>query len=159
VIRVAVQMSVNRKYDRGLIVLIVLVILAFAALQPRFTLRPDMPAEFADLQSIPPKKRPAEEKIARAYWNCAVTQIQWSYGYGRRLPDDAPPEFAVQADELASQANDPATRDRYWLGLQRVWYLPSTWNKTYGWDATAMKRSLQAAGQWMESQARKITGL
>ena len=153
-------MSVNRKYDRAAIVVIVLVIVAYAAFQPKFRLRSDMPAEFLDeSSSMPAKKRAAEEKIAMAYWRCAVNQIQWTYGYGHRLPDDPPAEFVVNLPEFDPEASDAATRDRYWRRLQRVWYLPSTWDKSYGWDLNSMTSSLQSAGQWLESLVRRITCL
>jgi hypothetical protein len=153
-------MPVNRKYDITAIVVIVLAIVGYAAFQPKFRLRSDMPTEFLDESStMPAKKRAAEEKIAQAYWRCAVNQIQWTFGYGHRLPESPPVEFTVDIPEFGAAASDAATRDRYWRRLQRVWYLPSAWEKSYGWDLNAMTSSLKSAGQWLESQTRKITGL
>src|SRR5437868_2294947 len=153
-------MLVNRKYDRAAVVIILLALLAYAAVQPKFTLRSDMPAEFVDETSaMPVKKRVLEEKTAKAYWNCAVTQMQWTYGYGHRLPEDPPSEFVINVPELGPAANDPGTRDRYWRRLQRVWYVPTSWKKSSGLDVNAMTASLQSAGQWLESQVRSITGL
>jgi hypothetical protein len=153
-------MPVYRKYDRAAVVVIVVAIVSYAAFQPQFRVRPDAPAEFLDeSRSMPASRRTAEEKIARAYWRCAVTQIQWTYGYGHRLPDNPPAEFVISASEVGPAANDTAMRDRYWRRLQRAWYLPNSWQKSYGWDLNAMGGSLQSAGRWLESQVRKITGL
>lgn len=152
-------MSVNRKYDKAAILLIV-VLVGFFAFQPRFRLREDMPSEFvSDLGSVPSKQRAAEEKIARAYWHCAVTQTQWTYGYGQRLPESPPAEFNVDPTELGPESIQTATRERYWKHLQHVWYLPTAWNKTYAWDVNAVTSSLDSAGAWLESQLARLTGI
>jgi len=83
-------MLVNRKYDKATILIIAAGLLAYASFQPKFRLRTALPREFIDESSSwPAEKRVSEEKVARAYWNCAVTQIQWKYGYGHRLPQDS----------------------------------------------------------------------
>jgi hypothetical protein len=151
-------MAVNLKYDRIFIVLLVLGIVAYAAFQPQLRLKGPMPTEFLDETRLMVKKRTAEEQIANAYWKIAVTQVQWKYGYGYRLPDSPPPEFNVNVPELGPAASDPAYRLRYWRSLQRVWTLPSAWEKSYAWDLNAMTRSLQSAGRWLESQAQGLIG-
>jgi hypothetical protein len=152
-------MLVNRKYDKATILIIAAGFLAYASFQPRFRLRTALPREFIDESSSwPAEKRVSEEKVARAYWNCAVTQIQWKYGYGHRLPQDLPPEFAVSTEELGPTAGDPATRARYWRKLQQVWYLPSIWEKAYGWDLTSITSSLRSGGEWLQHQIQRITG-
>src|SRR5438270_5589661 len=115
------EMLVNRKYDKATNLIIAAGLLAYASFQPKFRLRTALPREFIDESSSwPGEKRVSEEKVARAYWNCAVTQIQWKYGYGHRLPQDLPLEFAVQ-----------------------VWYLPSIWEKDDGWDVLSITNSLR----------------
>ncbi len=100
-------MLVNRKYDKATILIIAAGLLAYASFQPKFRLRTALPREFIDESSSwPAEKRVSEEKVARAYWNCAVTQIQWKYGYGHRLPQDLPLEFAVSTEELGPTADD-----------------------------------------------------
>jgi hypothetical protein len=106
---------------------------AYQSLSPIYRLRPVMPPEFMDAPSSwPPEKRAAEESLARAYWDCAVNVIQWRYGYGYRLPQDPPSDFIISS--LGEAPADPVIRARYWLMLQRVWYVPDNWTKSYRWD-------------------------
>ncbi|PYX62171.1 MAG: hypothetical protein DMG74_21510 [Acidobacteria bacterium] len=152
-------MLVNRKYDKATILIIAAGLLAYASFQPKFRLRTALPREFIDESSSwPAEKRVSEEKVARAYWNCAVTQIQWKYGYGHRLPQDVPPEFAVSTEELGPTADDPATRARFWRKLRQVWYLPSIWEKDYGWVLPPITNSLRSGGEWLQHQIQRITG-
>ena len=72
-------MAVHRKHDIMAIVALVLCIVAYASFRSEFRLRAQMPAEFFDASRVPANKRISEEKIARAYWKCAVTQVQWKY--------------------------------------------------------------------------------
>ena len=103
------------------------------SLSPIYRLRPVMPADFVDApSSSTAEKRAAEQSLARAYWDCAVNQIQWRYGYGYRLPQDPPSDFIITS--LGESSADPLIRARYWLMLQRVWYVPDNWTKSYRWD-------------------------
>src|SRR3954470_8208053 len=72
---------VRRKYDIPAIVGLVLVLVSIASFRSEFRLRPEMPVEFLDGKPMAPKERAFEERVARAYWNCAVEQVQWKYGY------------------------------------------------------------------------------
>ncbi len=150
-------MAVHRRYDVLAVVAAVVGLLAYASFHPEFHLRPQMPVEFFDASKVPQPQRAAEERIARAYWNCAVNDVQWKYGYARRLPDEPPPEFAGSAVELAS-ATDSVTRARYWQRLRDVWGISSIWNEHYEFDASSVKTSVQSAGQWLERLMRRITG-
>ena len=120
-----------------LVVLLVAVgLFAEASFSPIYRLRATMPPEFIDAPSSwPAEKRATEERIARAYWDCAVNEIQWRYGYGYRLPQDPPSDFIVTSLNLGEASGDPVIRARYWLMLQRVWYVPDNWTKSYHWDA------------------------
>ncbi len=134
-------------------------IVIYASFQPTFRLKHDMPQGFMDEPSSwSPQKRAQEEKIGRAYWQCALDNVQWNYGYGHRLPDNPPPEFLVTAKEVGTAAADTESRVRYWHNLERVWDLPTTWEKTYGFDLNSMSASLQAAGARLENFLRRITG-
>jgi hypothetical protein len=120
-----------------LIIFVVLLVaaglFAMQSVSPIYRLRPVMPPEFVDAPSSwPAEKRAAEEKLARAYWDCAVNEIQWRYGYGYRLPQDPPSDFVITS--LGEASADPVIRARYWLMLQRVWYVPDNWTKSYRWD-------------------------
>ena len=151
-------MLFTRKTVTLTFVAIVFGIVAYASFQPTFRLKQEMPAAFADESSSwPAQKRVQEEKIARAYWQCALSNVQWKYGYGQRLPDDPPPEFLVTAKDIGTAASDPGSRLRCWHNLQRVWYLPNIWEKRYGWDLNSMSASLQASGTQLEQFLRSKT--
>lgn len=103
--------------------------------QPIYRLRTNMPVDFMYVpDSWPAEKRAAEEKIARAYWDCAINTIQWRYGYNYRLPQEPPSDFIITSHDLKDAADDPEVRARYWNALQRLWYVPDNWTKSYQWD-------------------------
>lgn len=143
-------MLVNRKFD-AVIALIIVGLVGYAALQPQYRLRQDPPPEFLrEAHAMSPQKRASEEKVARAYWKCAVTDIQWHYGYAHRLPAYAPAEFTISNQEFGSVASDSATRTRYWNKLQEVWYMRTIWSKEYGWSFRSLSETFEAAGRWFE---------
>jgi hypothetical protein len=148
-------MAVHRKHDIAAILLVVLCIIAYASFRPKFRLRPDMPVEFFDASRWPPAKRASEEKIARAYWRCAVSEVQWKYGYAQRLPDDPPPEFSINVPDALKNS---ASRARYWERLREVWEISAIWQKQYEWNTISLRDSFQSAGQWLEEQMRRVTG-
>jgi hypothetical protein len=148
-------MAVHRKYDIAAIVVVVLCILAYASFRPKFRLRPEMPVEFFDASRLAPARRVSEERIANAYWKCAVSEVQWKYGYAQRLPDDPPAEFSVKALDAVDNA---AARVRYWKKLRELWGVTAIWQKQYEWNTISLRDSLQSAGKWLEEQMRRITG-
>ena len=149
-------MLVNRKFD-AIVAVAIVGLLAYATLQPQYRLRADAPPEFMrEAHAMPPQKRALEEKVARAYWNCAVTEIQWRYGYGHRLPQSAPAEFTISSPELGPTASDSDTRARYWNRLQEVWYMRTIWSKEYGWNFRSLSDSFEAAGRWFEEHIFRL---
>ncbi len=141
-------MAVHRRYDILAILLMVLLVLAYASVRSEFRLRTEMPREFFDAANFPPERRNHEEKIARAYWKCAVTQIQWKYGYAHRLPEEPPAEFVADGQAPA--------RARYWQELREVWMVSAVWHRQYEWNTISLNESLQSAGQWMERHMRRM---
>ena len=140
-------------------VIAVLGVVAYGSFQPTMHLKAAMPAGFVDeSRTLSPQMRVHEEKIARAYWQCAVNSVQWNYSYGHRLPDQPPAEFLLTAREIGTAASDTGSRLRYWHNLQRVWNLPSSWERVYGFDLNSMNTSLQASGAKLEAFLRRITG-
>ena len=137
----------------------VLGLVAYASFQPTLRLKSDIPKDFTDdSKSWSPQRRAQEERIARAYWQCALSNVQWNYGYGHRLPDDPPAEFLVTTKDVGTAAADTGSRLRYWHNLQRVWYVPTNWEKVYGFDLNSISVSLQAAGAKLELFLRRLTG-
>ena len=151
-------MAVDRRYDILVILAIVFGVAAYASVRSEFRLRSEMPAEFFDARVVPAPRRPAEERVARAYWKCAVTQIQWEYGYAHRLPEAPPPDFLVPVVEAGSLAADSAVRLRYWQKLREAWSVTTLWQRQYEWNTISLKESLQSAGQWLEQQMRRVVG-
>ena len=151
-------MAVRRKYDIVVIVALVLVVIAYGSFRAEFRLQPDMPVEFFDGSRLPRAKRAVEEKIAKAYWSCAVKQVQWKYGYAQRLPDEPPPEFSVSTSEIGPVAKDEAVRRHYWQQLRATWNVSSAWKTEYDWNTISFRQSLRAAGDWCSGVVRSLMG-
>jgi hypothetical protein len=150
----------RRGYDKILVPVLVLGAFLYFSIQPIFRVRPDMPREFFDAPSSwSPQMRASEEKIAQAYWNCVVKNVQWKYGYGYNLPPDPPAEFTIATLSPAWQAADSANRVRYWHKLQGVWYVSSIWSKSYEWNLSWLTDSLQSAYDWVRNRLWKLFSL
>ena len=147
-----------RKYDIAVIVGLVLVMISIASFRSEFRLQSDMPAAFFDGKRVAPAKRAAEEKIARAYWNCALEQVQWRYGYAHRLPEDPPEEFSVSAAQVGVLANDATVRRYYWQKLRAAWSDSSAWKVSWEWSFVAFRQSLRTGGDWWKEFVRSIVG-
>ena len=147
-------MIVNRKVDRLLILVLPLVFVVYLSTRPTYQLQEEPPPEFLRAQSDwPPKRRAAEEQLARAYWKCAVNAIEWRYAYGENLPNDPPPEFTSgETSPGGLRSEDAATaRGRYWQRLRRVWILPHVWRTNYSLSFAWVARLLTSFGDWATS--------
>lgn len=149
---------VRRKYDVAIIIGIVLVLLSFASFRSEFRLRRDMPTEFFDATRVPREKRSAEEKIAQAYWDCAVKEVQWKYGYAHRLPDDPPAEFKLSPADVGPIAKDETVRRNYWQKLRSTWNVSSAWKNQWEWSFFTFRESLRTGGDWWKELVRSIVG-
>ena len=149
---------VHRRYDIIAVVFTVICVAAYASIRSEFRLRREMPVEFFDASRIPASKRASEEKVARAYWKRAVTQVQWKYGYAHRLPDEPSDDFSLTTEEAGSAANDSALRARYWQRLRSLWAVSTMWEKRYEWNNDTLRNSLQSAGQWLTQFIQRIIG-
>jgi hypothetical protein len=152
------KMADQRRYDIWAILVTVLSIAAYASFRTEFRLREKMPVEFFDAMRVQPNKRAAEERIAKAYWQCAVKQIQWKYGYAHRLPQEAPAEFSLAAVQAGSGVEDPGARARYWEKLRAIWTVSSVWEKQYELNRISFSDSLRSGGAWLERHMRAIIG-
>jgi hypothetical protein len=151
-------MAHHRKYDIVIVIALVLLGIAYGSFSSEFRLRSDMPVEFFDGSRLPPAKRASEEKVAAAYWACAVKQVQWKYGYASRLPDDPPPEFSVSSSAVGPVANDEAVRRQYWLKLRATWNTAGAWKTQYQWSSISFRQSLRSAGDWWNEALRGLIG-
>src|SRR5207247_11272960 len=86
------MLFIRQKFDKALVLLILVVGFCLLSYRPISRITPEMPKEFLDISSIGnTRQRIAEERLANAYWDCVVTNIQWEYHYGFSLPH-APPK-------------------------------------------------------------------
>ena len=150
-------MLIRRKFDKVVMVAVGVGILVYASTRPKLRLRSEMPLEFVDApRSWPAEKREPEKTVARAYWNCAVTVIQWKYGFGSRLPPAPPQEFRIMAPDQREGATDADARLRYWRKLQQIWYLPSYWRKDYGRNLRWLTDPLKSAAKWLRDYVERF---
>jgi hypothetical protein len=148
----------RRKHDIAAIVVLVLALLAFASFRSEFRLVPDMPAGFFDAKRLPREQRAGEEKIAKAYWDCAVKQVQWKYGYAHRLPDEPPAEFSVSAAEAGQGGVDEKVRRYYWQKLRTTWNVSSVWKSQWEWNFVAFQESLRTGSDIWRDLMRSVVG-
>ena len=151
-------MALRRRHDVIIIAALILAAIAYGASRSEFRLRPDMPVEFFDGSKLAPQKRASERKIAQAYWNSAVKQVQWKYGYGSRLPIDPPPDFSVSTDEIGPMAKDEAVRRHYWEQLRAAWNLSSAWKTQYELSSISFRQTLQSGGERWGQVTRNMFG-
>lgn len=149
---------VHRKYDVAIIIGIVLVLLSLASFRSEFRLQSEMPKEFFDSTHVPREKRNSEEKIAKAYWGCAVKEVQWKYGYAHRLPDDPPAEFILSPADVGPIAKDETVRRYYWQKLRSTWNLSSAWKNQWELSFFTFRQSLRTGGDWWKELVRSIVG-
>ena len=148
----------GRKYDVAAIVILVLALLAFASFRSEFRLVSQMPPEFFDAKQFPRDRRVAEEQIAKAYWDCAVKQVQWKYGYAHRLPDEPPAEFSASASDVGPGANNEKVRRYYWQKLRTTWNVSSVWKSQWEWNFVAFRESLRTGSDLWRDLMRSVVG-
>ena len=147
-------MFYRRHSDKLIIPIMVGVALIVSSYRAKYHLRTDMPAGF--FQDTKSKKPSLDSKIAWAYWESALMEVQWKYPYSHPLPPDPPAEFHIDAQALGLPASDPAIRALYWHRLQQLWYQPETWQKDYGWDISWASDPLTSAGNWIKDESDRL---
>src|SRR5438093_7442337 len=125
-------------------------IFTFESNKETFRLKPEMPREFVDFSGAS-MQRAGEERIARAYWDCAMLRIQWKFAHGQHLPEEPPREFAVALPDSVGTTLDASSRIRYWRKLQSVWYMPTVWHKTYEWDFNWIMDWIEPTQAWLNN--------
>ena len=166
----------QRTLDRFLILVAPIALFVYASTRPIARLRADMPSQFPDVPaSATRKERAEEERRAQAYWNCALTFIQWRYTYGSPLPDDPPEEFRVGAQAATptegpigadtaanhhkerSQDQLGAARIRYWRRLRQVWLTPDGWKTSREWSTQWLTGPVAEGVKWIENYFSDLT--
>lgn len=141
--------------DKLLIPFLLVIVLFVTSYRAKYHLRSEMPVAFFE-QDRESRKPSLDQKIAWAYWESALMNVQWKYPYSHPLPVDPPAEFQVNAKALGPTASEPATRMLYWHHLQRVWYSPETWQKDYGWDFSWLGNPIAAGADWLRNAADRL---
>jgi hypothetical protein len=136
----------ERKFALWWVLLGVLVLLGSLSVRPVMRLQSVPPAGFAEVRpEWGAKRKISEERLAHAYWECAVGVVQWKYAYGTGLPEKPPPEFTLTGASLPPETLVPAdARLRYWRRLGKVWSDPKVWRKTYTWSPNLSFAALKA---------------
>jgi hypothetical protein len=147
----------RQKTDWLLVTLIIGGLFLYASYRPRFRLRPDMPPDFVD-QSGDASHNGGGRKIAQAYWDCLVKDIQWKYGFGRNLPGEPPVEFSLAMKDNGLVNEDSATRIRYWRRAEHLWYVRSSWKQEYEWSFGWTTDWLQGGGEWLHQRFQHLGG-
>jgi hypothetical protein len=139
----------KRTIDRLLVLVVPAGLFIYASTRPLMRLQADMPREFFLKSHDEPTRRVAAEDVARAYWDCAVTVIQWKYSYGSGLPENPPDDFQPTGANLGLIANDPVLRAMYWQRLRKVWALPGVWKRTQVWSTAWAVDPIKNAVRWI----------
>jgi hypothetical protein len=101
-----------------------------------------MPKGFADApKGASAADRAAEYRIANAYWECAVTFVQFEYSYGSMLPDAVPDDFRI--DPTYGAGAGPEARLHYWEQFRRMWLKPEAWRRDRGWNTMWLTQPLE----------------
>jgi hypothetical protein len=136
--------------DRLLVLVVPAGLFIYASTRPLMRLQADMPVEFFLKPGREPMSQAAAENVARAYWDCAVTVIQWKYSYGSSLPENPPADFQATGENPGPAAKDPALRAMYWQRLRKVWALPNVWKRAQVWSTAWMTAPIKNAVRWIE---------
>jgi len=143
-------------WDKLIYPIAVLLLFVLISYRPTYHLRSEMPSAFFSPDSVSASQRDLDRRIAWAYWESAVMDVQWKYPHGHPLPTDPPVEFHINAQALGPTASDPATRQFYWRRLVQIWYAPETWKQDYGWDWGWASDPLGSTGQWLKEQTNRL---
>ena len=150
-------MLYNRKLDRLLLLIVPAAVFAYASTRPHVRLRANMPPQFVDIPaSAGPKQREAEERLAREYWSCVLTVIQWKHTYGSPLPDSPPEEFRLNTRLAPGSEPVSSSRVRYWHRLQQVWFLPSSWVTSREWSTDWLTEPIKQGGAWIGNYFKNL---
>lgn len=128
-------MIYNRAIDRILLVLVLSALFVYASTRPVTRLTPEMPKGYVWApRRATSKEREAEQQVARAYWNCAVTVIQWKDTYGAALPASPPDDFQIDPSTFPGVNPPKGSRLRYWHKLRKFWIMPDSWTTEREWS-------------------------
>ena len=149
-------MFYRRHSDKLIYPAIALILFLVFSYRPKYHLRSQMPSAFYSGSSVSRSlASDNDKKIAWAYWESALMDIQWKYSRHAALPSDPPPEFRVDVKALGPATSDPAVRELYWQRLQLVWSSPDTWKDDYEWDFGWVRDPVEGVEEWVNAMSRR----
>jgi hypothetical protein len=118
----------------GLILIVAfLVVSGILLTRPVMRLRPEPPSDFfEESRQKDAKHRAAEERVAKAYWNCALQVVQGKYLYGEVLPESPLSDFNIKGKEFKHDSIEAgsATRAHYWQKFRQAWSERESWQES-----------------------------
>jgi hypothetical protein len=107
-------------------------VLAALSITPMLKLKSEPPPDFVASRA---PGTAAKDAAAAAYWEVAVSVIQWKYNRASSLPEQMPEEFRLAADVgQPARTEDRAARAAYWAKLREEWLRPENWHTTISLD-------------------------
>ena len=139
----------HRQIDKFLLLIIPAGLFVYLSTRPLMRLQADPPAQFlrTNRQS---GARSSEERLARGYWDCAITFVQWKYTYGTPLPEDPPDAFRIDAKTYGADANSQPSRLRYWSKLRETWLAPASWRQDREWSTSWLTEPVTKIVNWLD---------
>jgi len=151
-------MFFRHNVDKLIYPIIALIIFLVLSYRPKSHLTSKMPeAFFPGTSSTQIRPGEYDKRIAWAYWETALMNIQWKYGRNSSLPADPPPEFQVDVKAFEPATSDPELRQFYWRRLQLVWNSPDSWKDEYEWDFGWVRDPVEGFGDWARGISRRFS--
>lgn len=144
-------------YWKWALALVLAGLFIYRSTRPVMRLSAEPPPAFYEFSRTSDREgRQRERRLALAYWNVAVRNIQKFYSPGRPLPADPPPQFRISDAASPLETDLMAGRLQYWNRLRKVWLEGDTWDVSYGWNTDWLERALNALPRYLP---RSVTGV
>lgn len=144
--------------DKLIFPIIALVIFLLLSYRPKSHLISQMPdGFFPGASSTHVYASENDKRIAWAYWETALMNVQWKYSRNSTLPADPPSEFRVDIRALQPATPEAELRQLYWRRLQQVWNSPDSWKNDYQWDFGWVRDPVEGIAGWIRSLSQKFS--
>jgi hypothetical protein len=144
--------------DKLIFPIVALIIFLVLSYRPKSHLTSKMPeAFFPGSSSTQVRPGAGDKRVAWAYWEIALMDIQWKFTRNSTLPADPPPEFRVDVKALEPATSDPELRQLYWRRLQLVWNSPDSWKDDYQWDFGWVRDPVEGIADWARAISRRFS--
>lgn len=138
------------------LVLILAGLFVYRSTRPVVRLSADPPPSFYDHNRNWGHQQTQHERVARAYWNVAIQQIQNRYSPAWPLPADPPPQFRISAEATTLESGMMTARNYYWERLRNVWNERDAWVVSYGWNTSWAESALNSLPQYLPKSVTAV---